>query len=319
MAKAQAIPAPVESQSDWLPYALVVVGIVIGGSAPVLVRLAQLEGIPTPVIVAARLVLSALVLTPFVITRPELRQVRLSDLFYTAIAGIMLTAHFFTLFIAFEHTTILIAGVLSASTPLWVALMEVFVLRTRLNRVVWFGLFLGLFGAVTIALSGLGGGMHVGDDPMLGGILALISAFLAGGYLIAGRKVRTHMSLLIFIWLVFSFGALASLVGVAVTNTPITGYSTQGYLWLIILTIGAQLIAQSAFNYSLAYLSATLISIAGQAVTVVASIVAFFLFNEIPGFLQITGSIVIVVGVIFATLGQTRKRFQPPLETEIPR
>ena len=197
--------------------------------------------------------------------------------------------------------------------------MEVFFLRARLNRLVWFGLFIGIFGAVTIALAGLSAGTGVGDNPLLGGTLALISALLAGGYFIAGRKVRTHMPLLIYIWLVFSFGALASLVSLAVTSTPVTGHSTQGYMWLIMLTIAAQLVAQSSFNYSLAYLPATLISISGQAVTVVASIGAFFLFEEVPSVLQIVGSAVIIVGVLFATVGQTRKRSQPPLETEIPR
>ena len=320
MAKAQTIAPPIAAETNWQPYFFLLIGIIIGGSAPVLVRLAQGEHMPTPLIVAARLTLSAAVLTPFVLRRfhHEIRRLTASDLIFTALAGVMLVAHFLTLFVAFEHTSILIAGVLSASTPLWVALMEVFVLRTRLNRIIWMGLFAALSGATIIAFSGTGEGLSSGSNPLIGSGLALVSAVLAGVYLIAGRKVRTHMPLLLFVWLVFSFGAVAALAVMIATGTPVTGYSTQGYLWLVMLTIGAQLIAQSAFNYSLAFLSATFISISGQAVTIVASCAAFFIFAEVPRPLQLLGSAVIIAGVVLASYGQTRKHIQRSV-TEIPR
>ncbi len=311
MAKAQAIPITTESQS--LPYIMLVVGIVVGAIAPICVRLAQAEGMPSMVIVAGRLSLATLVLTPWALRNhgTHLSRLSRSDLLYTALAGLMLAAHFLTLFIAFENTSVLVAGVISGSTPLWVALMEVFFLKSRLNQTVWAGLFLALAGGTVIGLSGLSGNLTIGQNPLLGGGLALISAIVAGVYLIAGRKIRTHMPLLLFLWLVFGFAALAALLGVLVLGLPLIGYSTQGYLWLVVLTIGAQLIAQSAFNYSLAFLSATFISIGGQAVTVVASTGALFIFAEIPRPLQIVGSAVIILGVALSSIGQARLRTAP--------
>jgi drug/metabolite transporter (DMT)-like permease len=286
-----------------LPYMMLVIGIVVGGTAPILVRLAQGEGVPSLMIAFARLAVAALFLTPFVLNRhrTQLRQLTRSDLALTALAGAMLAGHFITLFVAFENTSILIAGVLSGSSPLWVALMEVFFLKTRLSRMVWLGLVVALSGGAAIGLGGFNGSPGIGQDPLLGGVLAFISALLIGVYLIAGRRVRTHMPLFLFIWLVFSFAALTMLVAVIATGTPVIGYSLDAYLYLLLLILGAQLIAQSAFNYALAYLSATFISISGQVVTVVASTGAFLIFAEVPRPLQLVGSAVLVVGVILAS------------------
>ena len=312
MAKAQAI-SPSLIEDRWTPYMLVLLGIIIGASAPICVRLAQAENVPSLMIAFSRLALSALVLTPFALKQypHEIRNLSQRDFIYTALAGLMLAGHFATLFIAFQNASILIAGVIAGSSPLWVALLEVFVLKARLSRVVWFGLFLALAGGVVIGLGGDSTTVTAGQNLMVGVGLALASAIFAAVYLIAGRRVRTHMPLLLFLWLVFSFAAISALMIVILTGTSLVGYSLEGYFWLLVLTIGAQLIAQSAFNYSLAYLSATFISIAGQAVTVVASIGAFLIFSEVPQPLQILGSVVLVIGVILASVGQSRPVISP--------
>ena len=67
-----------------------------------------------------------------------------------------------------------------------------------------------------------------------------------------------------------------------------------------------QLIAHPAFNFSLGYLSPTFVSIAAQAIIVIAAIFAFFLFDEVPGIGDVIGSTVILSGIIFAIKGQSR-------------
>lgn len=312
MAKVQ-LAVPAFTEDRWTPYMMVLIGIIIGASAPICVRLAQAENVPSLMIAFSRLALSALVLTPFTLKQypREIRNLSRQDVIYTAIAGLMLAGHFATLFIAFQNASILIAGVIAGSSPLWVALMEVFVLKVRLSRVVWFGLFLALAGGVVIGLGGGSLSATAEHNLIIGAGLALLAAIFAAVYLIAGRRVRTHMPLLLFLWLVYSFAAIGALIVVIFTGTSLIGYSLEGYFWLVMLTIGAQLIAQSAFNYSLAYLSATFISISGQAVTVVASIGAFLIFSEVPRPLQLIGSVVLIIGVILASIGQSRPVISP--------
>ncbi len=312
MAKVQ-LAVPAFTEDRWTPYVMVLIGIIIGASAPICVRLAQAENVPSLMIAFSRLALSSLVLTPFALKHypHEIRNLSRQDVTYTAIAGLMLAAHFATLFTAFQNASILIAGVIAGSSPLWVALMEVFVLKVRLSRVVWIGLFLALSGGLVIGLGGGSLSASAEHNLIIGAGLALFSAIFAAVYLIAGRRVRTHMPLLLFLWLVYSSAAVGALIVVIFTGTSLVRYSLEGYFWLVMLTIGAQLIAQSAFNYSLAYLSATFISISGQAVTVVASIGAFLIFSEVPRPLQLVGSVVLIIGVILASIGQSRPVISP--------
>jgi drug/metabolite transporter (DMT)-like permease len=292
--------------TSWRPAAMILLGVAIGSTAPIIVRHAQAEGVPSLVIAAARLSLAALFLTPMTLGRysAELRALSLKDWLFAAIAGITLALHFITFFGAFENTSILVAGVLTGSSPLLVALIEVFILKGRLHRVVWLGLFLALVGGTIIGISG-GSGSAGGSNPILGDALALVSAGFVAVHLIIGRSLRSHTRLLPYLWLVFGFAGSTALLAILITGTPILGYSSAGYTWLLLLTIGPQLIGISAFNYSLAFFPATFISISGQLVTVASAIMAFFLFAEIPLPLQILGSTIIVFGVILASKQRT--------------
>ena len=92
-------------------------------------------------------------------------------------------------------------------------------------------------------------------------------------------------------------------------------YAFAILLWLLMLTLVPQLIGHSMFNFTLGYLPATLISISTQTVVVTSSILAFFIFDEVPLPLQILGSAVIVTGVLLAIWGQAkakRKRSTTP-------
>lgn len=285
---------------NWRPYLFVLIGLAIGSFAPLLARQSQAEGVPSIMIAATRLCLSALILTPLVLRRysHELRRLTRWDWFLGAAAGVTLARHFVLLFFAFENTTILIAGVLAGSAPLWVALLEVFIFKTRFRRIVWIGLLLAIVGGVLISMPD--GEIVLGANPMLGALLALSSAISVSIHLIFARTVRQRLSSLSFSWVIFSFAGLATLIPLVLTRTPITGYSPEAYLWLALLTIGPQLIAQSAFGYSLAYLPAVFISLLGQVVTVGSALLAIVIFNEVPRPLQVAGSVVVIIGVVLA-------------------
>ena len=132
----------------------------------------------------------------------------------------------------------------------------------------------------------------------------MIGAICVAIYLVIGRKLRGQHSLMPYIWLVYGCGALILLAAVILTGIPITGYSPQGYLWLVALALIPQLVGHSSFNYALKYLPATLVGIISQLEPVLSALAAVIIFNEIPGTLQILGSVAILVGVIIASLGQ---------------
>lgn len=294
--------------SQWWPYFIFAVGTLAGATGPIFLRLTLAEGVPTPVITSFRLVIAALLFTPLVFKKynAELKQLRRQNIWIALIAGTLFAVQFTVVFESYRFTSVLITGVLVGSAPLWTALIERFGLHIRLGRAVWIGLLLAIAGGVLISLSNTGEYLDSGAGLIIGGGLALAGAVTGAVYLVVGRSLRRHISFIPFIWLIFSSAAVVSLVVLLLGHHDLIGYSGSGYFWIAMSAIFPQIIAHGAFNYVLAYLPATLISISGQMTTVLSATAAFFIFSELPGPLQIAGSAVIAAGVTLVILGQTK-------------
>ncbi len=315
MTKTQALPPseaipesvsePVDKPGTLQPYIILLLGIAAASMAAIFIRLAQGEGVPSLVIAAGRLLVASLILTPAVIGNPKyLRQIRAlspRELGLVLLSGFFLAVHFAAWVTSLEYTTVLISVVLVTTGPIWVAILEVMFLRARLPRWVVYGLIVALAGGLIIGLSGAA---ESDGNQLLGGALSTIGAVAVAAYLVIGRKVRATMSLTPYIWMVYGSAMLLLLCAIALTGTQATGYSVAGYGWIVAMGIFAQLIGHSSFNYALAYLPATYISIATQLESLLSTIFAFVIFTEIPAAGQIAGGVIIVCGVILASLGQ---------------
>ncbi len=286
-----------------------VFGVLTGASAAILTRYAQAAGAPSLVIAFMRLALASLVLTPIVLARyrRELRQIRRRELIVTVIAGMWMALQFVLWNWSLEYVGVLIASVLVTSSPIWAALIEVTFTKVRLTRYIIIGLSAVIIGNIVIAFAGSNDGA-MGSNPLLGASFAISSAIAVAIQRTLSRGVRGYVSLLPFIWLLYSFAAITLLIAVVLTRTSLVGYSTDAYLYIGLITLFPQLIAHTAFTYALRYMSATLISVAVQVEPSISATAAFFLFAEIPLPWQLAGSAVIIAGVVIATLGGRLRR-----------
>jgi drug/metabolite transporter (DMT)-like permease len=288
-----------------------VIAIIAFSFAGVLLRLAQGAGVPSLVIASSRLLLSALIVTPLVLTRYRQEVANLSrrEILLAIGAGALAGAHFVSLIISLEHTTVLLNQVIINTGPIWVALMEYFFLKTRFKGSLYISLGIALLGGLLIAASGFSAESEAhGDNIMLGNLLALVASIMGAIYLILGRSVRQKVSLLPYIWIVYGSGGIAALIAVIFSGTPLLGYGLEGYFWILMVTIVPQLIGHSMFNFALGYMPATLVALSGQVISFTAGMLAFFLFNESPTPLELIGSLIIVGGVVLAIRAQS----QPP-------
>lgn len=286
-------------------YFVLFMGVLAASCAAIFIRFAQADGMPSPVIAAGRLLLSALLLTPLALRRhrTDLRVLSRSDLLLAMGAGLFLAIHFATWIASLEYTSILISVVFVSTGPLWVALLEWVFLRARFARLVVSGLAIAFVGGLVIGVTGSTDSAGAGQAPILGGGLALAGAVAFALYLIIGRRLRAKMALLPYVWIVYSFAA-AFLVGlVGMGGHPISGFSATSYIWVVVLALVPQLIGHTSFNYALRYLPATFISIAGQMEPIGSAILALIIFNELPTPLQGVGSAAVIIGVLLAILG----------------
>ncbi len=281
--------------------------------APLFVRRAQLEGIPTPLIVWLRLALSAAAITPFVLRREAaaLRQLRRRELLLSLAAGFWLVCNLLLFFAALEYTGILVTSVLRRTTPLWTALPEVFLLGAIFPRRLWWGIAITMLGGALVALSGgegtaglAGGGQALGQlsASQWGALLALGGAACGAFYYVLGRYLNAHMPMLTYSWLAFAWGSLISGVLLLFWRIPLGGYSLAGYGWALSVVIIAQLVGHLAINWSVGKLHATTMSLVMQLSVVTSGLLAWLWLAETPLPGEVLGSAVVLGGVTLATL-----------------
>lgn len=265
-------------------------------------KLAQTNGLPSPLVASGRMGLAAIILSPVVwmYYRHELTSLNKRDLIMALFGGALIALHFMLLVFALENTSVLILTVFINTGPLWTALLERIFLKAHLQRMVWFGLIITIFGTTYVAINSGDATSVNSGNPLLGAILSLLGAMAGSMYITVGRSVRQKVSLFPYVWIVFGFGGVVGLLFTIGTGTAITGHPPSGYFWLLMLTLIPQLIGHSGFNYVVGYISATLTSLSSQLLIITASIVAFFLFGEVPGRVEIIGSAIIICGVVIA-------------------
>ncbi len=300
-----------------LVYPVLLAGVLAVSASPILIRFAFGESLPTLLIAAGRLIISALILSLPALRRyrADLARLRRRDLLLIGTSGLLLATHFVVWITSLTYTSVLISTVLVTTSPLWVALFEVIFLRAHLRRGVIIGLAIAFMGGVVIGLVG-GDTSATGSAPLLGGALALAGAVAFACYLVIGRSVRDKLPLIPYIWMVYGLGGLFLLVVITFSQTPIVGYSANAYLIVLLIALIPQMIGHSSFNYAVRFVSATYVGIATQMEPLGSAIAAFFLFQEVPSPLQIVGSAAILVGVIIATIAQERANTPSEVEAE---
>ncbi len=283
------------------PYLGVLTVVAAAASAPVAIRFAQSEGLPSLALILIRLWLTSIGLAPWVLWKysEQFRRLTSADWGWMLLAGAIHALNLSLLFFSLEFTSVLVSSVLRQTSPLWVLFMEILFLHAAFSRRIWFAVLVTVTGAVLV---GFGGaiGLDPGTRPLLGGGLALLNAVMNGVYLLIGRRTRARIGFLPYSWLVFTGAAVVISGVVALTRTPLLGYSMVGYAWAVAVTLIAQIFGHIPINAVLRHFPATLLSMSLQVSVVAAALLAFFTLGEVPAFLQVFGSGLILGGVLAA-------------------
>jgi drug/metabolite transporter (DMT)-like permease len=296
----------------------------IAATSSILVRLAQNSGAPSLVIATWRLIVAAIILTPIAWTRRshELRRLPGHDIRLGIFAGVFLAIHLATWIYSLEFTSVASSAALVTTNPLWIALAVFFLFGERLSRNTLIGLAAALAGSVLVAFSD--GGVLVieagpmiqfnwqnlltpagkADTALLGDGLALVGAFMASAYLLVGRNLRTRLSTMAYVWLVYT-AAMVTLVGFSLlAGPPLFGYTWLVYLWIFLLAIGPQLVGHTSFNWALAHLSTTFVALSILGEPIGSAIFAYFLFGETFAPIQLVGFVLLLAGIGMGVLGE---------------
>jgi drug/metabolite transporter (DMT)-like permease len=223
------------------------------------------------------------------------------------VSGLFLAVHFGTWISSLEFTTVASSVVFVSTGPLWVALLSPVLLNERLKHGAILGLALALIGGAIVGLSDActwRDGLQCPDlgrmlqgRTMWGNFLALAGAWAVSGYLIIGRKLRTKVSLIPYIFIVYGMAALGLITAMFVSGESPLGHPTSAYFWIFLLAAFPQLIGHSTYNWVLRYIPASLVAITTLVEPIGSAILAFFILRETPSNGVLFGGALILSGI----------------------
>lgn len=306
----QTTERPVTRTTRALPYLVLFGGVMVAAAAAIMIRYAQGMEMPSIIIATGRLGLAAIILLPIAWSRAgnELRRLSRRDLLLGIVSGIFLAVHFAAWISSLAYTSVASSVALVSTNPLWVALLSALLLRERPSLLTMAGVVLTIAGSILIGISDSAG--PDSGNALLGNLLALAGAFGGSIYFLVGRSLRQHVSVLAYIWLVYTSAAVVLLLmalAFAGTTNPVVlfgGYPPLAYLLLLGLAVGPQLLGHTAFNWSLRYLSATFVTVALLGEPIGSAILALILFGEWFAPLQLTGFVLLLAGIAVAARGE---------------
>lgn len=298
------------------PLLVLAIAILAVSTASILIRYAQRDA-PSLAIAALRLLFASLALAPAALTRrrSELSALQPRDFLWLLLSGFFLALHFATWITSLEYTSVASSVVLVQTTPLWVALLGLLVLKEPLHHAVLAAVVLSLLGGVIVGLSnacaftalGLACrplGQLFAGRALFGNALALSGAIFVSGYLLIGRSQRARLSLLSYTFVVYSTAALLLVAGALLFGQPLTGYPPRFYLVCLALALIPQLLGHSSFNWALRYLSTTYVSVALLGEPIGSTILAYILLRQPPTAFELVGGALILAGIYLASRGQ---------------
>lgn len=295
-----------QKPATWQVSVVLAIGILAVSTAAILVRLAiQSAGMSgagfSLVLAGARLTIASLILLPAWRSVGQRAPTPLAWR-YAIAAGIMLALHFATWITSLSYTSIAASTTLVTTNPIWVALLSWLWLGERPHRSTLIGMGIALSGGMLIGLGG-SNSVSAGTNPLVGNGLAIVGAWTVSLYFLLGREAqRQGFSLGSYAAVAYSVAAIVLLPLPLLVGASYTGYPAITYGYILLTALLPQLIGHTSFNWSVRWISPTLVTLAILLEPVLASLMGYFLFDEIPGWSVLLGTLILLVGVAIAAL-----------------
>jgi drug/metabolite transporter (DMT)-like permease len=277
------------------------VGLVAISLASVLIKLCQA---PSLVIASYRLILASLFYQALAMSRRSIAWKTITPRQWTLAigSGLFLSLHFCTWITSLQYTSVASSVVLVQTAPVLVAVGSHFFFKERASVVLIAGIALSLAGGAVIGYYDFQGA----HSSLRGNLLAFMGAVGAAGYLLIGRKLRAQWDTVMYVSIVYSVSALATLLVTLGSGQPLYPYSAGTWLLFILIAFFPQVIGHTTLNWALKHFSATTVSIMTLAEPIGASMLAYLVLHEQVGWIKVLGGAVILSGILLTLLAERK-------------
>tara|TARA_Y100001970_G_scaffold8767_2_gene10192 strand:- start:29935 stop:30789 length:855 start_codon:yes stop_codon:yes gene_type:complete len=275
---------------------LLFIALLSVSTSPIMAK--SLTGVPAISISFWRMLIASLLIWIYSGYKNQGKMQINSNYYRTMLAGSLLGIHFALFFSSIKLTLVSNATFLGTLAPLFTLLLELIVLKRKINYKVIVGLLFAFIGAIII----FDNNFDLSQKYTIGNILAILcSLCLALSFMIA-EKVRQTENTIVYTRMLYLSAAITLLIIAFITNTNLYGFNIYEYFGLIFLGIVPTIIGHNAIYYSVKYVSPTIVSAFPLGEPVIATILASIIFGElillniyIGGAMTLLGLIIIVI------------------------
>ncbi len=281
---------------------MVVMGVMFVSVVALVVKSAT-----APLITTAffRLFITVLIMLPVVVAKND-RSTRIprKELMLSMLSGLILGVHFFGWFVALDYTTVANATVIVDASSVFTLLGGHLFLNDKMTKKETICVTATFIGAILLTYRSL----SFGSNEYIGILLSVLSSITLATYMLIGRRVRRTVSNLNYTFVVYLFGAIFLAICNIIMEGSFSGFPRSNYLIFLYLAIFPTLLGHSIFSWSLKYIKASFAATMLLFVPVVSIIGAYFLFGELPRGEQFLGAGVIIISLLFFTIGKDEAR-----------
>ncbi len=278
------------------------IGLIAISFASVFIKLCDA---PSLVIAAYRLTIASVFYIGFTRIRsgPILAAYSKSQLKIVLFSGVFLTIHFATWITSLKFTSVASSVVLVQSAPIFVAMGSFIFLKEKPSKLMLLGILIAFIGSIIISAHDF----SLDKNSLVGNLLAVAGAIGAGGYLLAGRKLRTEIDTFRYVTVVYSVAAILLILITLMIGNSLAGYTSKTYLLLFAIAMIPQVIGHTTVNWALKFFTATAVAVIILGEPIGASILALVILGETLSAVKIIGGLIILIGVIIAILAEPRR------------
>jgi drug/metabolite transporter (DMT)-like permease len=231
-------------------------------------------------------------------------------------AGFLLAMHFITWIASLKLTTVAHSLTLESTHPVFAVILSPFLLKEKAG---WRSVVAVLSTFVGILIIG-GQDLRLSETQsfaeqffsrdffarqFFGDILAVSSALFLTLYLFIARFLRANINLVSYLVRVYGAAAGVLLMINIGAGYPLVDYPFKVHLFMLLLALIPTGIGHSLLNWAARRIEAYKVSLAALGEPVLASIMAYFFFQEVPYGWFYAGAVFILLGIVMA-MGERR-------------
>ena len=277
----------------WARIALLALGIFCASTAVILIK----SNDDLPFLIAAyRLLIASTILTPFFLKerRKYTGSYGWAQVRITLLPGVALALHFITWNIGIQLTPVSNASLIINMTPVAMPFFLWIFFRERINRKEIIGTVLVLSGLIWLGIAS----HNVSLASFRGNLICFGSMLFLALYMALGRRNNARLPLWLYMVPLYLTAGLVCLGSATFFINPIKAYSLKNVIIFFALGVIPTIGGHGILNYSMKFFRGQVVSIAYLGQIIFATIMAFFIFGEVPIPAFYLTAVLIVSGVV---------------------